>query len=297
MASKETLSLATSIFAPFAGLPSSATPSSAQHGESGSSGPWQAAPRLSSEDKLKKILEHVDRHQEAVRKNMITAIEKRGLELTQRAKEELANIESRTGPEVDGAVEEERRRQRVEDEESFKRLMLSLRTVREEGRDYEEKPADWAAKIQAENNARRTEEHAAPDGDGDTEMHDVTRQQQQRTSYAVRTEWSRDLKELVSEGVKAMLAYDVHADKTYQFYKDALARARARSAAIAGDAPGQQHQPSSTASSAANSRRGSETTMPGPATAALVSASAAPPPSAGSARGPRDGAWIDPRRR
>jgi len=153
---------------------------------------------------------------------MISRIEKRAQGLVARAQSELDYLESRG---EDGDAGEKGGREGLARE-----MEVMMQKVKAKHPDWSEREKGFyevkRGGLEVQGNGE------GGDRDGDVEMRDVVdARPRRRTATVVKKEVSRELRELVDDGVKELEAYDGHARRTVEYYRGPLERMRRKSGA------------------------------------------------------------------
>lgn len=186
---QEDLSLAPAIFTLFPGFP-------------------RDPPPIDVAEKLERIVEHLDKQHDAVKKNMLTLIRKRADYLIERAETELPILEEAT-PSL------EKNAQTQQDIRSMIRRAKAAPKIDATPSIYEVKESTFAD----------SEPDLSVFDNQDAEMSSV----EPRTQASVRAELIHALRDLVMRGATELEDYETHAEKAAKEYKDALDRRQARS--------------------------------------------------------------------
>lgn len=191
---QDDLSLAPAIFALFPGFP-------------------RDPPPIDVAEKLERIVEHLDKQHDAVKKNMLTLIKKRVDYLIERAETELPILEEATSSLEKNAQTQQDIRSMI------RRAKAAPKTDAAPGT-YEVKESTFAD----------SEPDLSVSDNQDLEMSIV----EPRTQTSVRAELIHALRDLVMRGATELEDYEAHAEKAAKEYKDALDRRQARSGSTSG---------------------------------------------------------------
>jgi hypothetical protein len=173
---------------------------------------------------LERILENLDKQHQAVRRNMIYLLERRGEALVKKAKEELAELEKRERGQHERDPERDKEMQK-ELRSMIERLKVPASKDAKEG-EYEVKVGDDTFQYMDSRPVIREDQDVEMDGTGITVL-------KPRTSRTIREDLAHELRDLVMRGVSEMEAYDAHAEETTRKYKQALERRKERNRSTA----------------------------------------------------------------